>query len=140
MAADLKYFISSAKQIAKVSRSDKIIVEKSTLPVRTAEKVKEVLLKYGKKSVHFEILSNPEFLAEGTAINDLFKSDRVLIGGDSTKSGQAAVKSLVNIYKNGFPLQKNINYKCMVFRAFKTCIKCYASTKDLFDKFSISIM
>ncbi len=106
MAADLKYFISSAKKIAKVSRSNKIIVEKSTLPVRTAEKVKEVLLKNRKESVHFEILSNPEFLAEGTAINDLFKSDRVLIGGDSTKSGQDAVNSLVKIYKKWVPEEK----------------------------------
>ena len=62
--------------IAKVAKSDKIVIEKSTLPVRTAEKIKEILKAEGDPSVNFEILSNPEFLAEGTAIKDLFKSDR----------------------------------------------------------------
>ena len=101
MAADLSNVISSAKEIAKYSDSDKIVVEKSTLPVRTAEKLKEILDSVNK-NVKFEVLSNPEFLAEGTAIQDLFKSDRVLIGGDQTKSGQIAVNSLVNIYKKGY--------------------------------------
>jgi len=105
MAADLRYFESSARHIARVAKNDKIIVEKSTLPVRTAEKIKEILLKEGN-GVHFEILSNPEFLAEGTAIQDLFKSDRVLIGGDQTETGQKAVKKLVNIYKNWIPENK----------------------------------
>ena len=105
MAADLRYFESSAKHIAKVSKTNKIIVEKSTLPVRTAEKIKEILISENK-SVHFEILSNPEFLAEGTAIEDLFKSDRVLIGGDETESGQKAVKALVDIYANWIPKEK----------------------------------
>ena len=98
MAADLKYIEACAKNIALVAKTDKIVIEKSTLPVRTAEKVKEILLEYGSDKVNFEILSNPEFLAEGTAIQDLFKSDRVLIGGDSSESGQQAVKSLVDIY------------------------------------------
>ena len=98
MAADLKYIEACAKNIALVAKTDKIVIEKSTLPVRTAEKVKEILVEYGSDKVNFEILSNPEFLAEGTAIQDLFKSDRVLIGGDSSESGQQAVKSLVDIY------------------------------------------
>ncbi|MDA0345690.1 MAG: nucleotide sugar dehydrogenase [Proteobacteria bacterium] len=106
MAADLKYVIACAKQIAEVSKSDKIIVEKSTLPVRTAEKIKEVLNRECKNGVNFEILSNPEFLAEGTAIKDLYKSDRVLIGGDDTNKGQIAVKKLVNIYKRWIPETK----------------------------------
>ena len=105
MAADLRYFVSSAKHIAKVANGDKIVVEKSTLPVRTAEKVKEIL-DQNNNDIHFEILSNPEFLAEGTAIQDLFKSDRVLIGGDSTSSGQAAVKALVDIYAHWIPKEK----------------------------------
>ena len=100
MAADLKYVISCARQIARAAKSDKIVVEKSTLPVRTAEKVKEILISEGNKNIKFEIISNPEFLAEGTAISDLYKSDRVLIGGDNTKSGQKAVDLLVEIYKN----------------------------------------
>ena len=70
MAADLKYIKSCAKTIAKVAKSDKIVA-KSTLPVRTAEKIKEILDKYGRDDVQFEILSNPEFLAEGTAIQNL---------------------------------------------------------------------
>jgi UDPglucose 6-dehydrogenase len=106
MAADLKYFIASAKTIAESSKSNKIIIEKSTLPVRTAEKVKEVLNQNSKNNIHFEILSNPEFLAEGTAIKDLFKSDRVLIGGDDTKEGRKAVRALKSIYSRWIPKNK----------------------------------
>ena len=105
MAADLKYIESSARNIAKVSLTNKIVIEKSTLPVRTAEKIKEILTSENK-NVDFEILSNPEFLAEGTAIEDLFKSDRVLIGGDSTKKGQEAVNALVDIYSKWIPRHK----------------------------------
>ena len=105
MAADLRYIESCAKDIAKYSKSDKIVIEKSTLPVRTAEKIKEIL-DDNSIGIHFEILSNPEFLAEGTAIEDLFKSDRVLIGGDQTVTGQKAVQSLVDIYANWIPVKK----------------------------------
>jgi len=105
MAADLCYIEACAKNIARVSKTDKIVVEKSTLPVRTAEKIKIILDKEGN-GVHFEILSNPEFLAEGTAIQDLFKSDRVLIGGDETKTGILAVQALVDIYANWIPREK----------------------------------
>jgi len=105
MAADLRYFEACARDIAKHSKSDKIVIEKSTLPVRTAEKIKEILEK-NSTDIHFEILSNPEFLAEGTAIQDLFKSDRVLIGGDETESGQKAVQALVEIYANWIPKEK----------------------------------
>ena len=104
-AADLKYVELCARKIAEVSNSDKIVVEKSTLPVRTAEAVKTILDKTGT-GVNFEVLSNPEFLAEGTAINDLFKSDRVLIGGDQTESGKIAISKLVDIYKNWIPEEK----------------------------------
>jgi UDPglucose 6-dehydrogenase len=105
MAADLRYVEASARDIARYSKSDKIVIEKSTLPVRTAEKIKEILDSEGN-GVHFEILSNPEFLAEGTAIEDLFKSDRVLIGGDPTETGQKAVQALVDIYANWIPKEK----------------------------------
>ena len=98
MAADLKYIELCARQIAEVAKDDKIIVEKSTLPVRTAEALKRILDDTGKEGVRFDILSNPEFLAEGTAIQDLQNSDRVLIGGESTNSGQKAVAALVEIY------------------------------------------
>ena len=104
-AADLTNIENCAKRIALISKSNKIIVEKSTLPVRTAEKIKEVLNKYNSK-INFEVLSNPEFLAEGTAIEDLYKSDRVLIGGESTPSGKEAVEKLVSIYKRWIPARK----------------------------------
>lgn len=104
-AADLTYVEQCARQIAEVATSDKIVVEKSTLPVRTAEKVKEVLHS-NKKGRNFEVLSNPEFLAEGTAIEDLFKSDRVLVGGEETPSGQEALAALVSIYENWIPREK----------------------------------
>ena len=105
MAADLSYVEACAKNIAKVAKTNKIVIEKSTLPVRTAEKIKEILDREGK-GAHFEILSNPEFLAEGTAIQDLFKSDRVLIGGDETESGQKAVQTLIDIYLNWIPKEQ----------------------------------
>ena len=104
-AADLTFVEKCARQIAEVSNTDKIVIEKSTLPVRTAEKIKEVLSS-NTKGVKFEVLSNPEFLAEGTAIQDLFKSDRVLVGGDDTESGKAAVAALVSIYSNWIPQEK----------------------------------
>ncbi len=105
MAADLTFIEACARKIAEVADSDKIVVEKSTLPVRTAEKIKEILL-LNSKNLNFEVISNPEFLAEGTAIQDLFKSDRVLVGGDQTKSGKNAVDMLVEIYKNWIPENK----------------------------------
>jgi UDPglucose 6-dehydrogenase len=99
MAADLKYIELCARQIARVSKSNKIVVEKSTLPVRTAEAIKNILEHTGN-GFKFQILSNPEFLAEGTAVADLHEPDRVLIGGDSTPEGQEAVQKLVAIYAN----------------------------------------
>jgi UDPglucose 6-dehydrogenase len=99
MAADLKYIELCARQIASIAKEDKIIVEKSTLPVRTAEAVKNILDNTGN-GVQFQILSNPEFLAEGTAVQDLLNPDRVLIGGDPSEVGQKAVQALVEIYAN----------------------------------------
>lgn len=99
MAADLKFVELCARQIASVAKNDKIIVEKSTLPVRTSETLKTILNSTGN-GVNFEVLSNPEFLAEGTAIDDLFNADRVLIGGDQTPSGKIAIQALVDVYSN----------------------------------------
>ncbi|WP_395046130.1 UDP-glucose 6-dehydrogenase [Flavobacterium sp.] len=101
MAADLKYIELCARQIARVSKQDKIVVEKSTLPVRTAEAIKNILDHTGN-GVQFQILSNPEFLAEGTAVQDLHNPDRVLIGGED----EDAIKSLVDIYSNWVPAEK----------------------------------
>ena len=107
MAADLKYVELCARQIAKVAKSDKIVVEKSTLPVKTAEAIQNILDNTGN-GVNFQILSNPEFLAEGTAMRDLAIPDRVLIGGDSsTEKGKKAIQSLVDIYASWVP-HKNI--------------------------------
>ena len=99
MAADLKYIELCARQIAKIAKQNKIVVEKSTLPVRTAEAIKSILDNTGN-GVQFQILSNPEFLAEGTAIDDLLNPDRILIGGDTTPEGQKAIQSLVEVYSN----------------------------------------
>ena len=90
-ATDLKYLELCARQIAKVSKRDKIIVEKSTLPVRTAKTIQSILDTNGN-GLNFQVLSNPEFLAEGTAIDDLLNSDRILIGGPSTQKGKEAVE------------------------------------------------
>jgi len=100
MAADLKYIELCARQIARIAKDDKIVVEKSTLPVRTAEAIKSILDHTGN-GVQFQILSNPEFLAEGTAVQDLINPDRVLIGGDNhTAEGQKAIDALVGVYAN----------------------------------------
>ncbi|MGL3001236.1 UDP-glucose 6-dehydrogenase [Flavobacterium sp. RSSB_23] len=99
MAADLKFIELCARQIAKVAKDNKIVVEKSTLPVRTAEALKSILDHTGN-GVQFQILSNPEFLAEGTAVSDLLAPDRILIGGDTTPEGEQAIQSLVAVYAN----------------------------------------
>jgi UDPglucose 6-dehydrogenase len=105
MAADLKYVELCARQIAAVAKTDKIVVEKSTLPVRTAQAIKTILYNTGN-NVNFQILSNPEFLAEGTAITDLEKADRVLIGGEESEEGQKAIQALVDIYAAWLPKER----------------------------------
>lgn len=106
MAADLKFVELCARQIAEVATEDKIVVEKSTLPVRTAQAIKDILDNVGN-GVKFQILSNPEFLAEGTAINDLHHADRVLIGGDiATAEGREAMDALSDIYAHWLPKER----------------------------------
>merc|ERR1711966_352112 len=109
-AADLTYWESAARTIAAESKDNKIIVEKSTVPVRTAEAIEKVLKRNCSDSnVQFDILSNPEFLAEGTAIADLTKPDRVLIGGKiENEAGQAAVDALAEVYANWVPKEQII--------------------------------
>ncbi|KAG2535110.1 hypothetical protein PVAP13_9NG048300 [Panicum virgatum] len=101
-AADLTYWESAARMIADVSKSDKIVVEKSTVPVKTAEAIEKILT-HNSKGINYQILSNPEFLAEGTAIEDLFKPDRVLIGGRETPEGRKAVQALKDVYAHWVP-------------------------------------
>ncbi|PRD51937.1 nucleotide sugar dehydrogenase [Sphingobacterium gobiense] len=100
-AADLKFIELCARQIAEVAKDDKIVVEKSTLPVRTAETLKSIL-DNTSSGVNFHVLSNPEFLAEGTAIADLHNPDRVLIGGENTE----AINALVGIYASWVPNER----------------------------------
>ena len=97
-AADLKYVELCARDIAAHSDRSKIVVEKSTIPVRTAESLKAVLCANSSDSISFQVLSNPEFLAEGTAMEDLDDPDRVLIGGEETPEGKAAMETLVGVY------------------------------------------
>ena len=104
-AADLRYVEKCARKIAEVADDDKIVVEKSTIPVRTAESVKRIL-ESNTNGRRFQVLSNPEFLAEGTAIKNLETPDRVLVGGDQTPEGKSAIKKLVDIYSNWVPSER----------------------------------
>lgn len=101
-AADLTYWESAARMIADVSKSNKIVVEKSTVPVKTAEAIEKILT-HNSREIKYQILSNPEFLAEGTAIQDLFNPDRVLIGGRETPEGQKAIQALKDVYAHWVP-------------------------------------
>jgi len=105
-AADLKFVESCARLIAEVSDENKIVVEKSTVPVRAAASIINILKANTKPGVSFQVLSNPEFLAEGTAIQDLMNPDRVLIGGESTDEGKKAVAALTWIYQHWVPEEK----------------------------------
>jgi UDPglucose 6-dehydrogenase len=107
MAADLQYWERTARQIRESSGSNKIIVEKSTLPVKTAQAMERILTA-NDNGVQFDVLSNPEFLAEGTAIKDLEDPDRVLIGSRDTTSGLKARDQLVEIYANWVPRERII--------------------------------
>ncbi|MFQ5673254.1 MAG: nucleotide sugar dehydrogenase [Nitrospinales bacterium] len=106
-AADLQYVEQTARRIKENSRSPKIVVEKSTVPVRASEAI-ERILHSGANSIQFEILSNPEFLAEGTAIRDMENPDRVLIGATDTPSGKQALQELMDIYLRWVPREKLI--------------------------------
>jgi UDPglucose 6-dehydrogenase len=105
-AADLQYWEKTARQILENSTSPKIVVEKSTLPVRTAQAIERILNSNGQAL--FDVVSNPEFLAEGTAIRDMEQPDRVLVGGRETPSGQRAVQAVVDIYAQWVPRERII--------------------------------
>jgi len=106
-AADLQFWEKTARQILENSSTPKIVVEKSTLPVRTAQAM-ERILNSNANGLFFDVVSNPEFLAEGTAIRDMEKPDRVLVGGRETPTGQAAVKAIVDIYLKWVPRDRII--------------------------------
>ncbi len=107
MAADLQYWEKTARQIKEVAESSKIVVEKCTLPVKTALAMERILTSKDS-AIHFEIISNPEFLAEGTAMSDLEFPDRVLIGSRETESGIKARNEIVEIYQNWVPKERII--------------------------------
>jgi UDPglucose 6-dehydrogenase len=107
-AADLRYIESAARLIAEVSTGHKIIVEKSTIPVKTASAIKTILAANSSSDATFDVLSNPEFLAEGTAVTDMENPDRILIGGEQTESGLAAVETLASIYGRWVPRERVI--------------------------------
>ena len=107
MASDLQYWEKTARQILDNAESSKIIVEKSTLPVRTARAMERILTSK-KNHIRFDVVSNPEFLAEGTAIRDLENPDRVLIGSRETETGREARNEIVEIYRNWVPEEKII--------------------------------
>ena len=104
-ASDLKYIELCARKIAEVAKTDKIVVEKSTLPVRTAQTIRTIL-DSSESPAKFQVLSNPEFLAEGTAIEDLLEPDRVLIGGEESPEGAAAIQALFDVYARWVPEDK----------------------------------
>lgn len=106
-AADLQFWEKTARQILENSTSSKIVVEKSTLPVRTAEAMERILNSNGN-GLHFDVLSNPEFLAEGTAVRDMQEPDRILVGGRETESGQKALETLVELYAHWVPRDRII--------------------------------
>ncbi|XP_077988764.1 UDP-glucose 6-dehydrogenase-like [Glandiceps talaboti] len=108
-AADLKYIEAAARRIAEVvDNGSKIVVEKSTVPVRAAESIQRILKANKKQGIKFQVLSNPEFLAEGSAIQDLQNPDRVLIGGEQTDDGFTAIDALASIYEHWIPKNKII--------------------------------
>jgi len=106
VASDLQYIESCARTIAEASENDKIIVEKSTVPCGTSSVIQTILKANNPKNLKYQVLSNPEFLAEGTAIADLFNPDRVLIGSHSDEAGLAAAQTLKNIYATWVPSEK----------------------------------
>ena len=106
-APDLKYVESAARKIAQVATTPKIVVEKSTVPVKAAESITKIL-KHLTPHIPFQVLSNPEFLAEGTAIQDLLHPDRVLIGGEDSLDGHKAIEELTKVYEHWVPKEKLI--------------------------------
>lgn len=123
-ASDLAYVESAARHIAEVATSDKIIVEKSTVPCGTAENIREILDAHASPDVHFDILSNPEFLAEGTAITDLQRPDRILIGSLADDRGRDAAEALAEIYAAWVPRERIITINLWSSELSKLAANC----------------
>ncbi|SMY27919.1 unnamed protein product [Zymoseptoria tritici ST99CH_1A5] len=123
-ASDLAYVESAARHIAEVATSDKIIVEKSTVPCGTAENIREILDAHASPDIHFDILSNPEFLAEGTAINDLLHPDRILIGSLSDDRARIAAELLAQVYSSWVPRERIITINLWSSELAKLAANC----------------
>ena len=131
-AFDMTSWEAVSRTIAQESESDKIIVEKSTVPVRTAEKVAMILNSAKKCDVKFEILSNPEFLAEGSAINDLLYPDRVLVGGNDTEAAKVAIQRVCDIYRHWVPEEKVITTNMWTSELSKLASNAMLAQKNFF--------
>lgn len=123
-ALDLTYIELAARQIAEISRSDKIIVEKSTVPCGTAQSLRDIFAELGQPGVQFEVLSNPEFLAEGTAVKDLLDPDRILLGSSRTESGIAAANVLTDIYAAWVPRGRIVDVSIASSEMAKLAANC----------------
>jgi UDPglucose 6-dehydrogenase len=123
-ASDLTYLEAATRRIAHVATRSKIIVEKSTVPCKTASSMRYILESNQKPGIHFDILSNPEFLAEGTAIHDLLYPDRVLIGSLETERGRRASDLLASIYSNWVPIDKIITANLWSSELSKLVLQC----------------
>ena len=127
-AADLQYIEACSRRIAEVAEGPKIIVEKSTIPVRTGEMIQQVLSAHGNEN-QFQILSNPEFLAEGTAIKDLRNPDRVLIGGNQSPQGVKAIETLAAIYAHWVPKERIIKTNLWSSELSKLCANAFLAQR-----------
>lgn len=107
-ALDISYVEAAAEAIARASTTDKVVVEKSTVPCGTSDSIKRIFAATGQPGVHFDVISNPEFLAEGTAVADLLSPDRVLIGSDQDAAGLRAARVVSSIYESWIPTDRII--------------------------------
>lgn len=126
-AADLTYWELAARRIAKVAETPKIVVEKSTVPIKTAEAISAVL--HGAGKTRFDVLSNPEFLAEGTAITDLDAPDRVLIGGTTDEAGRKASQVLADVYAHWVPRDKILQTNIWSSELSKLVANCFLAQR-----------
>lgn len=123
-ATDVTFVEAAARQIAEVAVSDKIIVEKSTVPCGTANTLREVFESLGDPTVNFEVLSNPEFLAEGTAINDLLSPERILIGSSESKGALEAARMLADVYASWIPQERILTINIWSSELAKLAANC----------------
>ena len=131
-AADLKYVELAARMIADTvpeGQGRKIVVEKSTVPVKAAESISNILLHNIKPGITYQVLSNPEFLAEGTAIADLLNPDRVLIGGEESTEGKEAISALAEVYSHWVPSDRIITMNTWSSELSKLPVNAFLSQR-----------